>query len=304
MKKRSFRGPKKSKTPHRMEKRSSNGGWKKVVASGRREMAPGRFGKTRIRAARTPVSAVFAKKSTAAKLVQSLQDKKTRAERKLFLVEGEITTIEALEASFVPHSLFVTHEFLENYPEILEHFKDKTHIVDENELASMGTMVTNRSVIGVFHQKDLAPFFMQNEIVLALDNVNDPGNLGTIVRIADWYGIRKIVASRETVDIYNPKTISATKGSFARVDVYYQDLEKFFTHNKNVPVFAADLQGDDVHTTEFPPTGILLLGNEAHGINPELSRFIQNRITIPRFGGAESLNVAIAGAVILDNWLR
>lgn len=257
------------------------------------------------RVERKPTPPAFVKKSAAAKLVQSLQDKKVRTDRRLFLVEGEVSVVEALDAGFVPHTLFATHSFLEIYPEILERFKNETQIVDEQELAGMGTLAVNDAAIGVFSQKQLpVPFIMGDEIVIALADVNDPGNLGTIMRIADWYGIENIVASKGTVDAYNPKTISASKGSFARVNVHYADLGIFFSHNKTTPVFAADMRGDNVHSVDFPKRGILLLGNESHGIPDELSNYITKRITIPRFGGAESLNVAIAGAVILDNWLR
>lgn len=251
------------------------------------------------------VSESFQKKTTAQKLVASLHNKKDRDARKLFLVEGEKTFVETIHSFYPLHSAFVTHGFLEIYPEIKETFGDKIHVVDEYELTSMGTLSVNTMAIGIFHQQELPPFKIGNqEVVLALCDVNDPGNLGTLVRIADWYGITKIIASKNTVDIYNPKTISASKGSFARVGVYYQDLEDFFLAHESIPVFAADMKGNNVHTTPFPKQGILLLGNETHGIPHELEDYINHVITIPRYGNAESLNVAIAGAVILDNWKK
>lgn len=250
------------------------------------------------------ISPAFAKKTQAARLVQSLQDKKTRTKTNLFLVEGETSVVEALEAGYIPNSLFMSHEFLSRYPEIKTQYPRSIHLVDEAELASLGTLAMNKSIIGVFEQKKTSALHIGNEVLIALSGVNDPGNLGTIIRIADWFGIKTIVASHDTVDVYNPKTISATKGSFARVDVYYMDLEDFFTKHKNLPVFAADMRGENIHETQFPFPGILLLGNETHGIPDELARFITKRITIPRIGGAESLNVGVAGAIILDNWLR
>ena len=251
-----------------------------------------------------PVSAAFAKKSAAARLVQSLQDKKARGKTNQFLVEGETSVVEALESAYVPNTLFVSHEFLNKYPEIKTEFPHAIHIVDEAELTSLSTLAMNKSVIGVFQQKNISKVAIGNEVVIALAGINDPGNLGTIIRIADWYGVKKIIASFETVDVYNPKTISATKGSFTRVDVHYADLAEFFVENPTIPVFAADMHGDSIHKTEFPFPGILLLGNETHGIPNELAKFITKRITIPRIGGAESLNVGVSGAVILDNWLR
>ena len=250
------------------------------------------------------ISPAFAKKTQAARLVQSLQDKKTRTKTNLFLVEGETSVIEALEASYVPHSLFMSHEFLGRYPEIKTEFPHSVHMVDEGELVSLGTLAMNKSVIGVFEQKKVSAPRIGNEIIIALAGVNDPGNLGTIIRVADWFGIKTIIASHDTVDSYNPKTISATKGSFARVDVHYMDLEDFFADHKDLPVFAADMRGENIHETKFPFPGILLLGSESHGIPDELAEYLTKRITIPRIGGAESLNVGVAGAIILDNWLR
>ncbi|MDB4984317.1 MAG: tRNA/rRNA methyltransferase SpoU [Patescibacteria group bacterium] len=253
---------------------------------------------------RIPVSAAFVKKTRAAKLVAALHDKKDREARKLFLVEGETSILEALDSNYEVNTIFATHEFLENYPEISKQLGPKVEIVDAQELTTLGTLARNTAAIGIFHQKELGDVTIGNEIVIALSGVNDPGNLGTIMRIADWYGIRKIIASNDTVDVYNPKTISATKGSFTRVDVYYCDLEDFLLASNNIPVIAADMRGRDAHKFPFPERGILLLGNEAHGIPDELAKLATDTVTIPRFGGAESLNVAIAGAVILDNWKR
>jgi TrmH family RNA methyltransferase len=143
----------------------------------------------------------------------------------------------------------------------------------------------------------------KNSWVLALDQVRDPGNLGAIVRIADWYGISDIVCSTQSVDFFNPKVIAATMGSFIRVKVYYTDLPQWLSTNK-VMVFGAVLNGLNVHQTQFKKYqgGIIVLGSESHGISSEVLPHITQKITIPRFGGAESLNVAMATAIILDNW--
>jgi TrmH family RNA methyltransferase len=254
--------------------------------------------------ARIPVSETFKKKTGAQKLVASLQNKKDRDARKLFLVEGEKSFLEAIESSYELHTVFATHMFLATYPELAESIKQFTNIVDASELSGMGTFASNMMVIGVFHQKQVPPLVVADEIVLALDDVNDPGNLGTLIRIADWYGIRKVICSKSTVDVYNPKTISAAKGSFTRVDVYYKDLEDFFRSQHDLPIFAADLEGKSVHNVSFPSRGVLLLGNESHGIDHTLKEIVTESVTIPRFGHAESLNVAVAGAIILDSWKR
>lgn len=254
--------------------------------------------------ARIPVSETFQKKTGAQKMIASLQNKKDRDIRKLFLVEGEKSFMEAIQSTYVLHTMFATHAFLATYPDIVTVVQGKLHVVDNEELSGMGNFASNTMVIGIFHQKPLPPLVVTDEVVLALSDVNDPGNLGTIIRIADWYGIKKIIASKSTVDLYNPKTISATKGSFSRVDVYYQDLEDFFTIQPELPVFAADLTGESVHEVTFPSRGVLLLGSESHGIPRELEECITKYVTIARYGNAESLNVAVAGAVILDNWKR
>jgi TrmH family RNA methyltransferase len=294
MKKRTFARSGKSrfdsrKPKARFEKSTPGAKWKLA----KKEVAP-----------RIPISAAFVKKTRAAKLVAALHDKKDRAERKLFLVEGQTSILEALDSNYEAHTIFATHEFLDEYPEISRQLGKKVEIVDEAELNSLGTLAQNKSAIGIFHQKNLQPIVIADEVVVALSGVNDPGNLGTIMRIADWYGVKKIIASNDTVDSYNPKVIGASKGSFSRVDVYYADLVNFFAKNKNVPVIAADMRGRSVHQFAFPKRGILLLGNESHGIDEELARFVSETVTIPKFGGAESLNVAIAGAIVLDNWMR
>lgn len=250
------------------------------------------------------VSETFKKKTTAQKLVASLHNKKDRDAKKLFLVEGEKTFLETIQSDYRVHSVFATHAFLATYPEVAEYAKDAIHIVDAQELSQMGTLSSNMMVIGVFYQKPLQSLVIGDEVVIAVADGNDPGNLGTLIRIADWYGIRKIITSKNTVDVYNPKVISATKGSFTRVDVYSVELEDFLIDQQDIPVFAADMQGVSVHKVLFPNRGILLLGNESHGIDPSLEDVITEKITIPRYGHAESLNVAIAGAVILDAWKK
>jgi TrmH family RNA methyltransferase len=312
MKKTSF-GRKSSFSGKSSFNKSRAGGIK--ARRGMRAMGPKRFekkmekqqintGKPAFGRGRIPVSETFKKKTAAQKLVESLQNKKDRDARKLFIVEGEKSFLEVVQSSYELYSMFATHAFLATYPELADFAKGKINIVDAEELSGMGTLATNMMVIGVFKQKELPPLVVADEVVLALSDVNDPGNLGTLVRIADWYGIRKVIASKNTVDIYNPKTISATKGSFTRVDVYYADLEDFFLANKNLPVIGADLEGESAHTVEFPSRGVLLLGSEAHGIEHDLKDLVTKYVTIPRYGDAESLNVAVAGAIILDNWKK
>lgn len=238
------------------------------------------------------------------KLIKELSDRKGRAEHRMFLVEGEVSVLEFLGSGYSLHALVASTEFLKDHPAEVKPFFDKTSEAKKDEIEKLGTLSSNDKAIGIFLQKEVPAFSMKDEIVLALSDVNDPGNLGTIIRIADWYGIKKIVASKNTVDVYNSKVISATKGSFARVQVHYEDLNSFFESNSSVPVYGADLNGEDVHSFKFAPRAILLMGSESHGIHPELEKYITTYITIPRYGSAESLNVAVATAVVLDNWKR
>lgn len=243
-----------------------------------------------------------------AKLIKELHEKKGRTEHKLFLVEGEKNILELFNSDFTIQSLFVTSDFLTSNKAILEQVAQRSKIeytiIEQEDLEKVGTLESNNAALAVVHQKEnVALDIGTNEIVLALDDVRDPGNLGTIIRIADWYGITKIICSETTTDFYNSKVISATRGSFTRVQLFYTNLETYLK-NTNSPILGAFLDGENVHTMEFPTSGILVMGSESHGISKNLSSLITKKITIPAFGKAESLNVSIATAIILDNWKR
>ncbi len=235
------------------------------------------------------------------KFLKSLQLKKYRRQERLFLVEGEKSVLEVLKSDFKVHQLLVTEKFMHDYaPEITP---VKHDVVTEKMLASAGTFVTNNAALAVVEMKPNTPVEVSTGYTLVLDGVNDPGNLGTIIRTADWYGIRQIVASDETAEFYNPKVIAASKGSFCRVNVYYASLEKYLDE-AGVPVYGAFMEGENIHEVKFAPSGILLLGNEARGISEKVMERVTCRITIPRYGAAESLNVAMATAIICDNITR
>jgi TrmH family RNA methyltransferase len=238
------------------------------------------------------------------KLIKSLHDKKGRKESDLFLVEGEKSSVELLNSDFEIEYAIFTEYFYNKYSEIIEKGITNYNIVSQEEIEKNGTLESNDSALIVAKQKETSiPILKEEEIILALDEIKDPGNLGTIIRIADWYGIKNIVASENTTDFYNPKTISASKGSFTRINVFYTNLEEYLPKTK-LPILGAFLGGSDVHTFEFPKSGMLLMGNESNGINKDLENIITEKITIPSYGEAESLNVAIATAVILDNWKK
>jgi len=239
-----------------------------------------------------------------AKLIKSLHDKKNRVELGLFLVEGEKSVVEVLNSDFEIDFILTTTEFFDKYGEKIREKAKTYEIVNQFDLEKVGTFETNDSALAVVKQKEnTEPKIEKSEIVLALDEIKDPGNLGTIIRISDWYGIKNIVASKETVDFYNPKVITATKGSFTRVNIFYTDLQDFLSETK-LPILGAFLNGNNIHKTKFPNSGILLMGNESNGVSKEIEKFVTEKITIPAYGKAESLNVAIATAIILDNWKR
>jgi TrmH family RNA methyltransferase len=171
-------------------------------------------------------------------------------------------------------------------------------------LEQVGQYQSNDSALAVVHMKANEAFVPgKEELILALDEVRDPGNLGTIIRIADWYGIQKLIFSPHTADFYNPKVIQSSMGSFTRVQFYYGELAEAF-QNWKLPVYGAFLEGTSIHQLSDPKPGVLLLGNESQGISKEVEKWVSSKVTIPSFGGAESLNVAIATAIFCDNFKR
>ncbi len=234
------------------------------------------------------------------KFTKSLQIKKFRRLYNQFIIEGEKTVLEVLTSDFNIQKLLITSYFQNKYKKELQPFSDRIELAGDKELDDIGSLQSNDSAIAICEIKNYElPKVLNPEWVLVLDNVNDPGNLGTIIRIADWYGISRIICSEDTADIYNPKVINSSKGSFLRVQVCYVNLSEFLARQK-MDIFAADLQGENIHKIVFPDAGILVMGNEAHGISADVKKYITRTITIPQFGKAESLNVGIATAICCD----
>ena len=238
------------------------------------------------------------------KYFKSLQLKKYRHQEHKFIVEGAKGVEEALKSDFVIDSLLITTAYEQVLsPELLKKASEVI-VVKETDLKSVGTFQTNRDGLAVVSMREVAPFKVkQDKLILALDDVRDPGNLGTIIRIADWYGIDTILCSSESADFYNPKVINASMGSFCRVKVYYDDLDDVLG-TCDLPVYGALLSGKSIYETPLKASGVILMGNESQGIAERLEKYITHPVHIPRRGGAESLNVAIATAVILDNFFR
>lgn len=239
------------------------------------------------------------------KFINSLQYKKYRRKEQAFLVEGDKCVEELFNSEFETLIIAGTAVYLRQHQKIFQNHKGTTFEVTEEELQRTGTLKTNKSVIAVARIKESPLFVIENEYVLALDGLQDPGNLGTIIRIADWYGIKKILASENTVDFYNPKVIHASMGSFTRVKINYCDLNSFLGNSSlMVKKYGTFLDGDNIHAIKMKVPAIIVVGNEAKGISDELAGKIDQKINIPKIGGAESLNAAIATAIVCDNMFR
>ena len=235
------------------------------------------------------------------KYIKSLQLKKIRVAENRFLVEGAKSVLEVLDSNFTIHQLLCTESFASTNNILLNNKEINKEISTEQELSDIGNFATNNTAIAVVEMKTnkiLLP--AEKEYILLLDNIADPGNLGTIIRIADWYGINKIIASENTAEIYNPKVIASSMGSFTRVNIFYTSLENYLKENKTY-IYAARLEGESIHNTSFTRTGgMVLMGNESHGIDKVLYAFVDEFVFIPRYGLAESLNVGVATAVFCD----
>ena len=234
------------------------------------------------------------------KQLRALSQKKQRKLQNLFLVQGEKNVLELFNSTLVTKQLFATPEFIKKHDLLLNH----TFVVEasEEELAKASTLVSNNAAIAIV-ETPIPPQAKSSGITLVLDGISDPGNLGTIIRVADWYGINELILSADCADPYNPKVISATMGSFTRVSIVQTDLESYFA-NQIRPVYGAYLEGNSIHSTSFESDLILVMGSESHGIRSDIATSITNKITIPAFGDAESLNVAMATGIILDNIKR
>ena len=233
------------------------------------------------------------------KLITSLQQKKYRNEHKLFIAEGVKVIQELLQSNFVLEHLFVTEVIFD------EISISKKTLINEADMKRITALSSPSSCLALFKIPN-EPKIDNKGLIVALDDIRDPGNLGTIIRLCDWFGVTQLVCSTETVDVYNPKVIQSTMGSIARVKVNYVDLNKFITES-SLPVFGTFMDGENIYNEKLPKEGILILGNEANGISISLEKGITNRIAIPRFGDiqqTESLNVATATAIFLSEFRR
>lgn len=226
-----------------------------------------------------------------------MQQKKQRIKNACFVAEGPKVVQEFIHAGFSLQHLFTTDASL---------FPDVSVIqVTEKELQSISYLTTSNTCLAVFSipSKKHLP---DSKLQVALDGIRDPGNLGTIIRLCDWFGITSLLCSMDTVDCYNPKVVQASMGSLARVNIQYLDISEYLT-KPDVPVYGAFMDGESIYKNALPEKAVLVMGNEANGIRPDIEKLVNKRISVPRFGvlqETESLNVATATAIILSEFKR
>ena len=242
------------------------------------------------------------------KLIQSLNQKKQRKESGLFVAEGGKTVNDLLVAGIIPERIIATKEWIAN-----NHLNYKGNIIeaDEEELQRASFLKTPQGVIGIFKQPhyDIDNDAPAKRLCLALDSIQDPGNLGTIIRIADWFGIEDIFCSSGTADAYNPKTVQATMGAIARVKIHYINLPQFIASlSGKAAVYGTFLDGKDIYKEELTKSGLIVMGNEGNGIGKECAELIKHRLLIPSYPAerptSESLNVSTATAIICSEFRR
>lgn len=240
------------------------------------------------------------------KRIQSLARKKGRRDEGCFIAEGSKLVEDTCNA-FDCDLLLATRRWLDAYPHRTSH---PVQEVTEQEMTKVSQLTTPTDVMAIYripcYRLDVEA--LRSELVLALDTVQDPGNLGTIVRLADWFGIRHIVCSPETADLYNPKVVQATMGALARVRLYYTPLVEFLQSMERATVYGTFLDGTDIYRSPLSPHGVIVMGNEGNGISPELEPYIGSRLYIPNYPAgqptSESLNVAVAAAITCAEFRR
>jgi len=237
------------------------------------------------------------------KYIQSLSHKKFRDEEGVFIAEGPKIASEFLLSENIRCKLICAEKdwLMENNSLLKDIKPENIFETEEQILSTISIQKAPNKVLGVFYKKDIvANPNLSGKISIMLDYLQDPGNMGTIIRIADWFAIENIICSTNTVDCYNPKVVQSTVGSLARVNVLYTDLLSFIQKNKDINVYATTLHGTSIFEMPKIKEGIVLIGNEAKGVLDELLKLSSHQITIPRFGHAESLNAAIATGIIIS----
>jgi len=239
------------------------------------------------------------------KLINSLKSKKYRYKERLFICEGEKIIKTLINSNFKIVEIFATREFADNNN--LSDFNFT--IVSDIELKKISELSSPQKVLALVKipKKNIENVNFSDKLTLILDKIQDPGNLGTIIRIADWFGIQNIVCSTDTVDVYNPKVVMSTMGSVFSINIYYTELSDFLTTHSKSNIYGTFTDGKNIYKTTLPKTGFIIMGNEANGISTEVEKFITHKLAIPSFNKsktAESLNVAVATAIICSEFMK
>ena len=245
------------------------------------------------------------------KLIKSLETKKYRKREGLFVAEGPKVVGDLLRAGYQPHSIFATASYVPQWSSGQSGQGQNGHLsfstITDDELQRISFLQHPQEVLAVFHIPESPLASSLSHLSLALDGVQDPGNVGTIIRIADWFGITNIYCSPDTADVYNPKVVQATMGSLAHVNITYCDLVPLLSE-AGVPVYGTLLDGQDIYQQPLSENGIIVMGNEGNGISPEVRQLVTHKLLIPNFNKnnetAESLNVAIATAITCSEFRR
>lgn len=234
------------------------------------------------------------------KYIRSLSQIKFRKEHQSYIVEGVKNAAEWLQQKAAIEFIVGTADWLQSNTELIRHYERKRCLIaTETDFEKISGFATPNQVLLVakMGQPDRIEHISKNEWTFMLDKVQDPGNLGTIIRTADWFGIRNIICSPDCVEQYNPKVIQSTMGSLLRVNCSYTDLTPFLEQNPAIPSYAAVLGGSDLDIQEKYPPGLIILGNESKGISAPVQALVRHRLTIPKMGAAESLNVSVAAGI-------
>ena len=243
------------------------------------------------------------------KYIHSLNIKKKRDACNVFIAEGP-KSVEDILRHQQAKTIIATEQWLQLHPQFQDKIEE-TICVTEDELHKVSLLQSPQQVMGIFEQihPNITPSDILNKLAIGLDGIQDPGNLGTIIRIADWFGIDTILCSENTVDIYNPKVVQATMGSISRVKVMYTSLPKFIKQlPPTYPIYSTELDGTNIYNKELSATGLIIMGNEGNGISTEVRNLVKNKLLIPTYSKfddkADSLNVAIATAVVCSEFRR
>jgi len=240
------------------------------------------------------------------KYIQSLQQKKFRDASSVFIAEGPKVVSELIDTgSFELKALYATAGWIED-----QHLKvgfldaDRIYEVSDNELKRLSGMKTPHACLAVFSQREISVPAPDNHLMLMLDDIQDPGNLGTMIRTADWFGIKQIICSPHTADCYNPKVVQSTMASLGRVDLLYTNLSDWLKKHEEKMLLCATLYGKPIHEVEVENDQVLVIGNESKGISNEIINRASECITIPKYGKAESLNAAVAAGIMMSHFVN